>query len=56
MNKKTGLNRIVIRISSYNEFDNLKSAKDELHTIADFFSHRIFENNPNIFSFQMKKI
>jgi len=28
MNKKTGLNRILIRISSYNEFDNLKSAKD----------------------------
>jgi len=46
MNKKTGLNRIVIRISSYNEFDNLKSAKDELHTIADFFSHRIFEKEP----------
>ena len=46
MNKKTGLNRIVIRISSYNEFDNLKSAKDELLTIADFFSHRIFEKEP----------
>jgi|SaaInl6LU_22_DNA_1037377.scaffolds.fasta_scaffold02070_13 hypothetical protein len=52
MNKKTGLNRIVIRISSYNEFDNLKSAKDELDNISDSFSWSLFDNAPEHIFFQ----
>ena len=52
MDKKTGFSRLIVRISSYNEFDNLKSAKDELDTISDSFSWSLFDNAPENVYFQ----